>query len=163
MRLVGRFLQVADTINEVTDELTDATTLALLMEGIEEIRRTLAIVNDDLKQRLAFNMKEKTLETQFGTFERIRNKKRTDWDPEIRPRTLAQLLTDEGLVEPEKSLAVAKHLLEELPFTPGAPRTTKIEAMGYDPSEWCNEVDSGYSVKSTTNRAVIRKKLKPKA
>lgn len=157
-QLLVAMLNVADELDEVTDDIADPTELGLLTQSIAEVRRVLAFTESILTKRMANNMVEKRLETTFGTFERNRDIKRTQWDGELKERAIADVLLNEGLVDTDSMRPAAKSFLEALPFGL-TPKVTGLRKMGYDPADWCSEEDNGYTIKATTDREKIRKAL----
>jgi hypothetical protein len=142
----------ADQARISGDDLVDPEVLdqALICWALmEDAHRRLAIVRAELGRKLAGALDTKTHTVEgVGTFEKKKKTDRRKWDTE----NLLREVVDHRVVD-EDTGEVLSPLDKVLRlWNLGTPRLTPLREWGFEPDDWCEAEDAGYSLTLMTNQ-----------
>lgn len=140
--LYGHAETLHDTVNRLDDDvraLPDDTPLEtdlIAWAVIEECRRNLAVVAQDLTNRIAPRLEYGPVVVDgVGTFEKHRKKSRVKWDKDA----LLSAVLDSILVDRTSGEIIPETPLEKVTgcWNLGVPRTSWLKGRGIDADEFC--------------------------
>lgn len=153
----------------IADLIDDAKALAeqgdweSLIRGLGPLQQVLGdlrLLESDVKGYIADTMPERIVSVQgVGTVEKLKKTTRRNWDSEelLRKLVVSAIVDEETGEIPSSPLEAVERVVDEIracvPFTGSTGwRVGALRERGFDPDEWCEENQDGYSIKFTRNK-----------